>query len=452
MPVEPKLPPPLDLQLPASTRQALLSARREPELAAQGALLRQKIDRIVILMLENRSFDHMMGWLGPGGPPAGARNPIAGFPDAALHWTARTDLPISPPHAGGATVAQVNGGAMDGFCQVFYDNRAEEMAEEPTVDGRPSRELPMFAQDGSGLPAFRHLAQHHRLCTAYHASVAAGTWPNRLFLYCGHAAGQRGNGKVFDTDSPYFANMPRRLQLEQIPGEDWRVYSHGIAWIRIFPEWRYKVLGEHSRDIDRFDRDCKKNRLPRFVLVDPNWTDAGQVRANDDLAPSDLRDGQELVAYVYNSLLELPTAEWQRTLFVVTYDEHGGWYDHVPPPAPLGFDARETDPAFASLGVRVPSFVVSAWAPPGADDRLLDHASLHATVHRCLSPDAPWLGPRPQVADTLAPLLSLAQPRPKPPPISLPRRAASGTRRAARPDDDDGGFRAWAAGLRDRLR
>jgi phospholipase C len=443
-------------ELSPALKQALLVAQREPLLAQQGALLRSRIKRIVVLMLENRSFDHMLGWLGPsrGGPPPNATNPIVGFPDARLHRTALTDLPISPPHAGGATVAQIHEGAMDGFCQVFYDNRAAEMADHPTVDGHPARELPMFIQDGTGLYAFRHLAQHHRVCGRYFASVAAGTWPNRFFLYCGTANGQRGNGDVFDTDSAYFQNMPHRFLLDLIPSDNWRIYSHGVAWMRIFPEWRFRVLGDNSSDIDRFDRDCRRNRVPNFVLIDPNWTDAGKIRANDDLAPSDLRAGQDLIAFVYNSLLELPDNEWRRTLFVVTYDEHGGWFDHVSPPAPLGFDVKETDIAFSTLGVRVPTIVVSAWAPAGVDlVTTLDHASLYATVHRTLIPNANWLGPRPQVADTLAPLLTAASPRPKPPRIPKPARALETTpRRVPQPDDDDGGLRAWAAEMmRDRV-
>ena len=443
-----------DPELSPAVKQALLVAQREPVLAQQGALLRSRIKRIVVLMMENRSFDHMLGWLGPslGGPPPGTTNPIAGFGDAQLHRTALTDLPISPPHAGGATVAQIHGGAMDGFCQVFFENRAIEMAEHPTVDGRPVRDLPMFVQDGSGLYAFRHLAQHHRVCARYFASVAAGTWPNRFFLYCGTANGQRGNGDVFDTDSAYFQNIPHRFLLDLIPSAGWRIYSHGVAWMRIFPEWRWRVLGDNSSDIDRFDRDCRRNKVPSFVLIDPNWTDAGEIRANDDLAPSDLRAGQDLIAFVYNSLLELPDDEWQRTLFIVTYDEHGGWFDHVSPPAPLGFDAKETDIAFSTLGVRVPTIVMSAWAPAGVDQlTTLDHASLYATIHRTLVPNAVWLGPRPQVADTLAPLLTATTPRRKPPRIPrLARDRGPSSPRAPRLDDDDGGLRLWASQMRDR--
>ena len=428
--------PVLDLKLSPEVRQLLLEQQREPALAAQAEVLRRRVDRIVVLMLENRSFDHLLGWLGPqnGGLSGAESNPKAEdleetwVPSEVVYERVRvfrvfdTSLPISPPHANKATVDQIRGGAMDGFLRRFAQSRGEEIALYPPFEGHSSEHIPMACYGPAAVPAYRHLVQHHTVCSRYHSSVPAGTWPNRMYLYAGSSNGLFNNGKAVPRDDAYDALMPKRLLVDLLDGAgvDWCAYAHGFAWLQLFPG-RRTGWGKHTRDYLRhFRRDCKDGTLPPVVFVDPNWSDVGyEARANDDLAPADLMNGQRLVAEVYNALLELPAAQRERTMFVVTYDEHGGFFDHVPPPPVIGYVAAETDPDFATYGVRVPALVVSSYAPSGVSGTLFDHASLHATIHRRFLPGVRLLSGRAQVADTFGALLTLAAPRPWGPPIDV---------------------------------
>jgi phospholipase C len=421
-----------DPKLSPAQRQALLRQVRRPFLEAQAQLLRRRVERIVVLMLENRSFDHILGWLGPenGGlrgtesnPPApntGSRKAVSVYP------ISDTLLPISPPHAGGATPEQINAGAMDGFVSVFHKYRESEIAVVEPIEGHPPESLPMAYYREEALPSYRHLVQHHTVCTRYHASVPAGTWPNRMYFYAGTSNNLFRNGHAVlrndDADAAYDAQMPKRLLVDLLDekGVDWCIYAHTIAWMRLFPG-RFDRPSDRTRSYRKFEDDCREGKLPAVVFIDPNWVDLGRdERANDDQAPSDLLAGQRLVARTYNALRALPGKSWEKTMFVVTYDEHGGFHDHVRPPGPLGWNAEETADRFATLGVRVPTFVVSAYAQAALSDTLFDHASLHATIHRTFLPDVGLLSGRAEVADTFGVLLTLDEPRALPPAMDVP--------------------------------
>lgn len=476
--------PTVDLSVPPGIQQATLEALREPALAAQGAVLRSKVERIVVLMLENRSFDHLLGWLGPDAGLKGTEtNPLPVSPviprppvraprqllrkTVKVFRTTETALPICPTHANRATLREINDGKMDGFVTEFIDKRADEIAATGPIDGHPPEHMPMAYYGPESLPAYRHLVEHHAVCTSYHASVPAGTWPNRMYLYAGHSGGLFNNGKARprERDPAYDALMPQRLLVDLLDEAKvtWRVYSHDFAWMRLFPKRDTEVFWRHTMNFRHFDAHCRRESLPAVVFIDPNWTDFGAKRANDDLAPCDLMNGQRLVADVYNGLRTMGNAEREKTLLVVSYDEHGGFYDHVAPPPTIGKNAWEVDTGFETYGVRVPTFVVSAHTPSGLTDVLLDHASLHATIHRTFVPDAPFLSPRAKVADTFGALLTRSTPSGKPPAMVVPgedkvSRSKQGdgtterarTRRATADDDEDGGFRAWVATLRER--
>jgi phospholipase C len=447
----------------------------------------------------------------------------AGEPGFRPFRTGETRLPISPSHAGGATLRQINGGNMQGFVHEFVCQRKDEIGRRDTIGGGDARAMPMAFYGRDSLVTYRHLADHELVCRAYHASVPAGTWPNRMFLYAGTSNGLLGNGKVIRRDDAYDDKMPKTLLVDRLaaasPPIPWAVYTHNVAWMRVFPG-RQKGFGAFTRWFGTFAADCRHggDRLPPVVFVDPRFgDDVGlELGASDDLAPANLVDGQQLVAEVYRSLAELPAAERARTLLVVTYDEHGGFYDHVPPPPVIGSDPAES-PDFDRYGVRVPTFVCSAYAPAGAStDVLLDHASVHATIHRRFLPGVPFPSRRVQVANTLGAVLTLDQPRAAFPTEGLPGRLGIGhearveerqerredrgerrderrdergerrderrdergerrderrddrgerreerrddrgerreerreERRVPTPDDEDGGFRTWIAGLR----
>ena len=123
---------------------------------------------------------------------------------------------------------------------------------------------------------------------------------------------------------------------------------------------------------------AKSGALPDVAWIDPNFVDVGGAAgSNDDHPPSDVRAGQELVLRVLNALVQSPA--WERTLLVLTYDEHGGFFDHVEPPSAEDDDPR---PEFRSYGPRVPAIVVSARVRPGASHELFDHTSI---IKTCLA-------------------------------------------------------------------
>jgi hypothetical protein len=264
-----------------------------------------------------------------------------------------------------------------------------------------------------------------------------------MYLYSGHCGGLLGNGNVVLRDKPYDEAMPKQLLVDLLdqasPAVSWSVYTHSVAWMRIYPG-RQHGFGRHMHPIRSFARDCRRGgeHLAQVVFIDPRFSlDVGGARLqNDDLAPADLIDGQQLVADVYRALAELPAGERERTMLVVTYDEHGGFFDHVRPPPTIGRNPEEGDD-FAHYGVRVPAFVCSAYTPAGASsDLLLDHASLYATLHRRFVPDAPFPSRRAEVANTLGGLLTLDQPRRAFPTDDLPGNLAMAhrARRAERED------------------
>jgi phospholipase C len=453
-----------------------------------------RIRRVVVLMLENRSFDHMMGWLGParGGPPAGVSNQ-ATLPDGkvvteTLFRTTDTRLRLDPPHASAAVVRhQVADGAMSGFVQAVVDRRAKELkkhdgeviAEADPKKTRGLRATPMACYGPEQVPVFAFLAEHYAVCANWFCSVGSGTWPNRMFLYAGTSAGETGNGQAVgrsdrlwdgingngkllrrnpDTgaiDSEQYT-FPDTLLVDRLEKHkiDYEVYSHGFAWMRLVEHHNFRK--RHSRDIRHFADDCREGKLPPMVFVDPNWAEGRDLHANDDHVPADITNGQRLVAEVYNALLTQPDNGWQQTLLVVTYDEHGGFYDHVPPPPAPGA-APGDGPDFQRLGLRVPTFLVSPFIEPGTvltpDQPPLDHCSLHDFIRRTLIPKDPPLSARVGAANPLDVALTRKLARTDAPQAPVPNAVRHFPGRVEpryADDDDDGGLRAALSRLGDR--
>jgi phospholipase C len=433
--------------------------------AAERQALETRCERIVILMMENRSFDHIFGRLGPerGGLTLDERNTVppnteggASFP---VHPIQITDIEFDPPHALFRTVRdQVSGGSMGGFVDEFI----AKSKSNDWKDADPGLVMGYYPE--GALPAYDFLADHHLVFPRYFCSIQTGTWNNRMFLYAG-----TNNGLV-DAKPPirkykgqrdqWKERMPKQLLVDLLEehGVSWAVYADGVAWMRVFPD--HDFMGSRTFSIRRFEKDCEDGTLPSVVFIDPNFDPGLNFTANDDHPPIDLLNGQELIARIYNALVPVMNTPNDKTVFVITYDEHGGFYDHVPPPPARGagwetyfrtnfadprgdllrFDpgTPEYDVGVQDYGVRVPCVVVSKWAPGGPDalqsigDRVvLDHVSLHASIHRKFLPNVPMLGRRVIAAQTLGRLLVLDQPRPSFSPMPALRSRPAPRRRAA---------------------
>jgi phospholipase C len=268
---------------------------------------------------------------------------------------------------------------------------------------------------------YDYLGGEYCVCDRWFCSVPGATWPNRLYALTGQSQGRKDpQGKVPWYDLPSF---PRYLDRY---GVSWRWYTHDVATLR-FSDGRYR-LG-HAGNFTYFDRrsllnrhsfldDAAAGRLPAVSWIDPNFVDVrfiGPSSSNDDHPPSDVMAGQELVLKLYNALRNSP--QWDSTLLVITYDEHGGFYDHVPAPR-----APDELPHMRRYGPRVPALIVSPLvARKSVSSVVFDHTSIVKTIllRFCRHQDGsiPDMGRRVNEANHLGPLL-LPAPRATPSPAS----------------------------------
>ena len=182
---------------------------------------------------------------------------------------------------------------------------------------------------------------------------------------------------------------PRRRPLQTRPPRPLRVLQHGQ------PELEGRARAQDRHRAASFLEDAARGTLPSVSWIDPNFSNFNPIgfQPNDDHAPADIKDGQELVLAVYHALAAGP--QWEKTMLVIFYDEHGGFYDHVPPPAAPDDNRR----VFGRYGVRVPALIVSPWIEPGSvSTTVFDHTSIIKTILLRFAPDAlgqPQTAPRP---------------------------------------------------------
>jgi phospholipase C len=331
-------------------------------------------------MLENRSFDHMCGWLGLGdGLTADTSNPLDPANPASPRVKATRDAAwttIDPGHSvldvneqlfGSVTVPDPAVPTNNGFV-LSYSHRS---SIPPGTAGRI-----MDAFDPSHLPVLSALAREFVVCDRWFASVPGQTWPNRFFAHAATSGGFADNQLRDYT----FTTLYHRLHDR---GHDWAVYFHDFPHAYSIPSLRRPDFLPHFRFAPQFFLDVKHDRLPAYSFIEPRYFDFLRWRANDQHPPHDVRLGEHLVADIYEALRK--SRAWDSTMFVVLYDEHGGFFDHVGPPPAVNPDGKvSTNPPFAfdRLGVRVPAIVISPRVASGVDSAVFDHTSLIATARR----------------------------------------------------------------------
>lgn len=333
-----------------SRREALVGAaavaacrpQKEGESAAPEAAT---IDTIVVLMLENRSFDHYLGSLRlvegnseVDGLEASMSNPDG---DGTEHAVARAtvDCVADPGHSWSSSHDQFNGGANDGFVQ-DYEGRASDPSLIAEVMGYFTREE---------LPITYTLADSYTVCDAWFCSVMGPTWPNRFYAHAGTSDGQDDNS--FPSDGAFtFPTVWKKLEEA---GVSWHYYYTDVPFLALFAD---HMSNDTFGFIEDFFDDAAAGKLPSVVWIDPGFT------FNDDHPPHHPGLGQEVIAAVYNALAQSP--HWDRCLLVVTYDEHGGFFDHVAPPTT---EDDHADLGFDQMGFRVPTLLVGPYVRPGVD-------------------------------------------------------------------------------------
>jgi phospholipase C len=382
------------------------------------------IKHVVVLMLENRSFDSMLGTLYPksdrfdglSGDEQNVWHHAGGSGAETIRvWTSSAITPAAaciPTPDPGELFTDINmqifGLQDDGTAGSnatmggFVDNYMRQPAASVPYD--PSAVMHYFTE--REVPALTLLARQFGVSDRWHASAPCQTWPNRFFVHTGTAGGYVNNSP---THFPYLMETVFN-RLEEDAKVPWRVYFHDIPQsITLTRLWADAAT--HFRHFhDDFVRDAAAGNLPAYSFIEPRYF-ADPVTGkmpNDMHPPHDVSYGDALVAAVYNAVRGGPG--WKNTLLIITYDEHGGCYDHVVPPAatapgvprPGTFD-------FTRFGVRVPAVIISPWVVPGSVIRPagatpFDHTSIIATLRK-LFPFAS-LTPRDAAAPDLLPALS----------------------------------------------
>ena len=244
---------------------------------------------------------------------------------------------------------------MSGFAQ----------AAEQLAPGFSAEVMSSFTADQ--LPATASLAQQFAVVDRWFASVPGPTYPNRFFL---EAATSKG--MLHNVEDPRFAagyRMKTLFNVLQRNGISWGVFFHDVPNTLNLRTVRRHAARFHR--VGKFFEAAKAGGLPRLSWVEPQYFDSNASFANDYHPPHDVRRGEQLVKRVYEALRASPL--WEQTLLIITFDEHGGYYDHVPTPqtgvpSPDGIAGEYDSFGFNRLGVRVPTFVVSPWVDKGTGE------------------------------------------------------------------------------------
>lgn len=331
-----------------------------------GEDLIPQVEHIVIYMQENRSFDHYFGMSGIGdgltiggdGLPTNANPDLDGNPYRLQRATLFCDTERCTSQSWNASHISWDGGAMDGFIR-GGNGAVGEMTYWMPED----------------LPFYDSLARTFPICDRWFCSVLGQTFPNRRFLQAATSIGivSTDVNEVLATPEAPNGIIWDRLNDQ---GITWKDYAIDLPDILLFPTF-YQANQDKVFHLDDFLTDCANGTLPQVSIISPGGTTYSEER------PNDIQLGEAYSSTIVNALMQSPV--WGSTALFFTYDEHGGYYDHVPPPsapAPDSIAPRITAPpdqpgAFDRYGIRVPGFVVSPFARADHVSHVVhDHTSI----------------------------------------------------------------------------
>jgi phospholipase C len=440
----------LQLGAAAAVGGCAMAPPREPrplttwtETAAFGG----SIEHFIVLMMENRSYDQMLGALSGPEHDGVADGTLLTYQDRN---GAEQSVPIrhgappdrfrpDPGHNFKAVDAQIHGRGrgvpadMSGFVpRLLRDNPSLEPAGV-------ARYTTIYA-DGR-LPVLQGLAKAYGVCSHWFASLPSSTTPNRMFTHAGTSRGATRQGA-------YYSRIAGKMIFDKLERARWRVYFHDVPHLWLTGDAWTQTFAGQLHYIPRFERDVRDDALPTYSFIEPRhvvppW--------NSQHPSAGVSHGERLIARVYNALVSNPRV-FEKSLLLIVYDEHGGFYDHVVPPGHEGFleaypgvahDVVQPDTAYGSadgpddgydfttLGPRVPAVVVSPWIEAGsvfgwkaADEQrrlTFDHTSILATVGAMTGT---WVdSERARAASTLELVVNRASPRRDLPRIEFDPRA-----------------------------
>jgi phospholipase C len=359
--------------------------------------LTDKISTVVLVIMENRSFDHMLGHLTYEGVARDVnglekdldkyRNLYKGNayrPFVAQDHRLASDLPhefdyVDIQLAHSAVTGRFE---MNGFVEAYAKLTNTEPAAQPD---------PMAFFGAQTVPISNFLARNFLVCDRWHAPLPTSTQPNRTMAFC-------GSSHIYDTSSG-----PRLISNDDVLFDwldkarvRWRVYHDGLSFFALYTSaWKH-LLGDHFQDFERYFHDMQIEPIdsgPQVIIVEPSYNDAphiGPDHPNDNHPPLAIGWGEDFLRRVYQAATVNPI-RWSKTMLVHYYDEHGGFYDHVPPPL-IPYETRgNPSHKFGSLGVRVPGIVASPYVEPGSvSHELFDHTSVLQLLAEIFTPGLPF--------------------------------------------------------------
>jgi len=367
-------------------------------------------------MMENRSFDHLLGAM-PGAPALTGVNRLdnVDYRQTPLPKTGPFDLLIDgqqafcPKHEFANVAVQLgwqNGApTLSGFAQdaantLQQDNHLTGSAAKPWIqkvmDYVPFGDTP----EQDPLPALHTLAREFTVCDRWFSSIPGPTWPNRFFALMGSCHGRVKMPEQWEDTGSAIVTFLKQACKESI----FSLMADNGKSSALFADCdtplAYMVKDSGPRQtIREFEQAASDGTLPAFSWIEPSYGLLG-TDGNSQHPPEDLRYGDQFIARIFNALTQNDDA-WKKTLFVLVYDEHGGFYDHMVPPtteapddiqADVDLDGKPFD--FTRLGLRVPAILASPWIKQGIDSQLYDHTSMLAFLCDLFGMDRNALGRR----------------------------------------------------------
>jgi phospholipase C len=355
-----------------------------------------QVQTVILLMMENRSFDHMLGHLTLDSPELPVEGLKAGSMGDYTNDYLDTGYPVFPfandqeldndlPHEYNAVATQMQLNSitgtytMHGFVEAYAD-AGYQVNPQCT---------PMGYFQQAQVPITDFLARNFCVCDHWFSPLPASTQPNRTMALC-------GDTPIFKTKTQLIDIQTNLFDWMNANNIKWRVYHDGFSFYTLYPKLWPFVLGDNFKRFNTFYADQLIDPAPgdpQVIIIEPSYQDAphfGSVHPNDNHAPLAVGFGEDFIRQAYLAATA-NSKRWAQTVMVLYYDEHGGFYDHVPPPAISYMTTESPDEKFLSLGPRIPGIVLSPWVAAGsAFSGTLDHTSVLQFLAEKFTPGSPF--------------------------------------------------------------
>eukprot|EP00026_Physarum_polycephalum_P003783 Phypoly_transcript_03797.p1 GENE.Phypoly_transcript_03797~~Phypoly_transcript_03797.p1 ORF type:complete len:683 (+),score=121.11 Phypoly_transcript_03797:78-2051(+) len=332
------------------------------------------IKHVIVLMEENRSFDHFFGWYPGVDGLTGEEYNLVNQSDPNskkifIDKLAQNVAPCDPDHSTPATTAKIFG-IPDTMKNDTSDPTMSGFVEWEYIRGNENTNYcaVMSTFTPAELPVMSALASEFVLMDRFFCAHPGPTWPNRLFTLSGTSAGLTETGTWFEDKVGQLFPQPTIFDQVASEGLSWKQYFNDTPWELMLASLAHNPT--FVQPMEQFYIDAATGNLPNFAWINPrSGINISLAQgSNDDHPDHDIALGEQFYKDIYEALRASP--QWNETLFIITFDEHGGFYDHVPPPMnvpPPDDIPSYPDPGveFNRLGIRIPTLLISPWVPKG---------------------------------------------------------------------------------------